>query len=198
MKRIGVTGGIGSGKTSVCKLFEALEIPVYYADQKAKKLLISNPSVKKSVKALLGIEAYFKNGQPDRVFIASKIFSDKSLLDQINQIIHPVVQKDAERWAEQFDKSITPYVVKEAALLVENGSYRSLDALIVVTSPEEVRIKRVMLRDNISREEVLKRFRNQLPEEEKTKVADYIIINDGNQALIPQVWAIHQKINKVK
>lgn len=198
LKRIGITGGIGSGKTTVCNIFETFGIPVYYADQNAKKLMNSNPYVKKSIKNILGNSAFYKNGQPNKAFIASKIFSDKNLLSQINQIIHPAVQREAERWAEQFNKSIIPYVLNEAALLVENGGYRSLDALIVVTCPEDIRIKRVMKRDSISHAEVMKRIKNQLPEEEKIKVADYLIINDGNLPLIPQIWAIHQKILGVK
>ena len=171
---------------------------MYYADQNAKTLLKSNPLVKKSIRDILGSKAYYKNGQPDRAYIASKIFSDKSLLEQINQIIHPAVQRDADRWAEQFDKSLTPYVISEAALFVENGSYRSLDALIVVTCPEDIRIKRVMNRDNVAHEEVMKRIKNQTSEDEKIKVADYLVVNDGNQSLVPQVWAIHHKIIKAK
>ncbi|MBL0026090.1 MAG: dephospho-CoA kinase [Saprospiraceae bacterium] len=198
MKKIGITGGIGSGKSTICKIFETLGIPVYYADQRARKLMNTNPTVKKGVKDLLGLDSYHKNGQLNRKYIGLKIFSDKTYMAKINQIVHPVVRTDSDRWAEQFDTAVTPYVVKEAALLVENGSYRTLDSLIVVTCPEELRIKRVMARDKISREEVIKKMKTQLPEEDKIMVADYLINNDGIQALIPQVWKIHHKLTNIK
>ncbi|MBK8515794.1 MAG: dephospho-CoA kinase [Saprospiraceae bacterium] len=198
MKKIGITGGIGSGKSTICKIFETLGIPVYYADQRARKLMNTNPTVKKGVKDLLGLDSYHKNGQLNRKYIGLKIFSDKTYMAKINQIVHPVVRTDSDRWAEQFDTAVTPYVVKEAALLVENGSYSTLDSLIVVTCPEELRIKRVMARDKISREEVIKKMKTQLPEEDKIMVADYLINNDGIQALIPQVWKIHHKLTNIK
>jgi len=196
MKRVGITGGIGSGKTTVCKIFETLDIPVYYADVEAKKIMASSLSVKLQLKTLLGEAAYHKNGKPDRKYIASRIFSDKELLSKVNQIIHPAVQDDAERWIEQNRlKGKLPYVLKEAALLVENGSYKSLDVLIVVTCPEDIRIKRVMKRDHLTYAEVLKKIENQHPESEKIKVADFLIVNDGVRLLIPQVWEIHKKLN---
>jgi dephospho-CoA kinase len=198
LKKIGITGGIGSGKSTICKIFETLGIPVYYADQRARKLMNTNPTVKKGVKDLLGLDSYHKNGQLNRKYIGLKIFSDKTYMAKINQIVHPVVRTDSDRWAEQFDTAVTPYVVKEAALLVENGSYSTLDSLIVVTCPEELRIKRVMARDKISREEVIKKMKTQLPEEDKIMVADYLINNDGIQALIPQVWKIHHKLTNIK
>lgn len=197
MKKVGITGGIGSGKTTVCKIFESLDIPVYYADLQAKKIMASSLTVKQQLKSLLGAEAYHKNGKPNRKYIASKIFADKALLAGINSIVHPAVQSDAERWMEQFKASgHTSYIIKEAALLVENGSYKALDALIVVTCPEEIRIKRVMDRDHLSHNEVLNKIKNQYSESEKIKVADYIIINDGTKPLIPQIWQIHKKLTK--
>jgi dephospho-CoA kinase len=198
MKIIGITGGIGSGKTTVCLLFESMGIPVYYADIQAKKIMNSNPTLKKKVKDLLGDEAYFANGKLNRVYVASKIFSDKEMLSQINQLVHPMVQEDSKRWSEQFRKDEIPYVIKEAALLVENGSYRSLDSLIVVTCPQETRIQRVIKRDKTTYEAVLKKLKIQLPEDEKIKVADFVIDNSGHQSLIPQVWKIHKKLIKSK
>lgn len=195
MKIIGLTGGIGSGKTTVCKIFESLGIPIYYADTEAKKIMTSNPQVKSRVKVLLGHEAYHKNGKPDRKYIAEKIFGDKSLLAQISAIVHPAVRTSAERWAKSFaSDSNVPYVLQEAALLVENGSYKALTSLIVVTCPEEIRIKRVMLRDDLTYDEVMKKIKSQLPEEEKVRVADFIIKNDGKSLLIPQVMDIHRKL----
>ncbi len=194
LKIIGITGGIGSGKTTVCNIFETLDVPIYYADQEAKRIISINPAVKKQIKLLLGTDSYFKNGKPNKTYIASKIFSDKSLLDSMNKIVHPAVQTDVERWVETIKASSNAtYVLKEAALLVENKSYKHLDALIVVTCPENIRIKRVMERDQVTEDAVLARIKNQLPEEEKVRVADYIINNDGSMPLIPQVWEIHRK-----
>lgn len=195
MKKIGITGGIGSGKTTVCKIFESLDIPVYYADKEAKKIMASNLSVKKQIKDLIGEEAFFKNGKPDRNYIASKIFTDKELLAKINEIVHPAVQLDADRWFEMMkNENISKYCLKEAALMVETGSYKSLHAMIVVTCPEDIRIHRVMKRDKLKFEDVMRKVRNQIPEEDKVKLADFVIINDGKTSLIPQVWAIHHKL----
>ncbi len=195
MKKIGITGGIGSGKTTVCKIFESLDIPVYYADKEAKKIMASNLSVKKQIKDLIGEEAFFKNGKPDRSYIASKIFTDKELLSKINEIVHPAVQLDADRWFEMMkNENISKYCLKEAALMVETGSYKSLHAMIVVTCPEDIRIHRVMKRDKLKFEDVMRKVRNQIPEEDKVKLADFVIVNDGKTSLIPQVWAIHHKL----
>lgn len=195
MKKIGITGGIGSGKTTVCKIFESLDIPVYYADKEAKKIMASNLSVKKQIKDLIGEEAFFKNGKPDRNYIASKIFTDKELLAKINEIVHPAVQLDADRWFEMMkNENISKYCLKEAALMVETGSYKSLHAMIVVTCPEDIRIHRVMKRDKLKFEDVMRKVRNQIPEEDKVKLADFVIVNDGKTSLIPQVWAIHHKL----
>jgi dephospho-CoA kinase len=193
MKRVGITGGIGAGKSTVTQIFQSLGIPVYIADYEARKIISSNASVKKQIKALLGPEAYHKNGKPDRAYIASLIFNDKSLLAQMNKIVHPAVQLHFNRWCESFrpvQKIL--YVLQEAALLVETGNFKTLDALIVVTCPEEIRIKRVMERDECSRQDVLLKMKNQFSEEEKVRFADFTVINDGEHLLIPQVLAIHK------
>jgi len=195
MKRVGITGGIGAGKSTVTQIFQSLGVPVYIADNEARKIISSNASVKKQIKALIGPEAYHKNGKPDRTYIASRIFSDKLLLSQINKIVHPAVQLHFNRWCESFrpaEKIL--YVLQEAALLVETGNFKTLDALILVTCPEEIRIKRVMERDDCSRQDVLSRMKNQLSEDEKVRVADFTIINDGKHLLIPQVLAIHKNM----
>lgn len=195
MKKIGITGGIGSGKTTICKIFESLNVPIYYADVEAKKIMASNLQVKSQLKEILGEKAYHKNGKPDRKYIASKIFSDKELMSKVEKIIHPAVLSDSERWMEQWKAAgNSSYVLKEAALLVENGTFKYLDALIVVTCPENIRIKRVMKRDKLSFEDVMSKVKNQLPEDDKVKVADYIIINDGIKPLIPQIWEIHNRL----
>ncbi len=193
MLKIGITGGIGSGKTTVAKLFAVLGVPVYNADTEAKKIMVSNLKVKTLIKNLLGDASYHRNGKPNRAYISSKIFNDKELLTAINNIVHPAVHTDTEQWADHYRKEgKTPYVLREAALLVENGSYKSLDKLIVVTCPEPERIIRVMKRDKLNKEEVTQKIQNQLPESEKVKVADFVIINDGQHPLIPQVWKLHQ------
>ena len=188
---VGITGGIGSGKTTVCKIFEVFGVPVYYADERAKWLLDNDNLIKESVISLLGSDAY-SNGLLNRVYIANKVFNDSTLLEAYNNIIHPAVAEDTLIFSSKYlDK---PYILKEAALLVETGSYLTLDKLIVVTSSLQERINRVIQRDNVTEKEVLVRIKNQLPEEEKLKVADYIIVNDGNSSLIEQVKAIHQEL----
>jgi dephospho-CoA kinase len=195
-KKVGITGGIGSGKTTVCRMFETLGIPIFYADIQAKRLMETSPYVKSQVVDLLGEKSYFPNGKPDRKFIAGLVFTDSTLLDSINKIIHPLVHAEADRWYDGLKtENNTPFCLYEAALLVENGSFKMQDALIVVTCPEEIRLERVMLRDKALRQEVQQKIDNQLPEEDKIRVADFIIKNDGTQPLIPQVWDIYNKLS---
>jgi len=191
MIEAGITGGIGSGKTTVCRIFESMGIPVYYADPRAKFLMYKDKELKQQIKNLLGEEAYHSNGRPNRAVIATKIFSDKELLKGINSLVHPAVKNDYLKWRAQQKSKYTLY---EAALLVENNSYKKLDALIVVTAPESMRLARVVKRDNSNIEAVKSRMKNQLPESAKVAVADYLINNGGSQSLIPQIWEINQKL----
>lgn len=191
MISVGVTGGIGSGKTTVCRIFEQLAIPVYYADKEAKRLMSHDRDLKSEIKALLSNKAYHKNGRLNRKYVASVVFSDKDKLDKLNKLVHPAVRKDAKAWSQ---KQNSKYTLQEAALFVENGSYKQLDYLIVVTAPVEMRIKRVVKRDNSNFDEVKRRIDNQLPEIEKKKVADFIIDNSGDVSLINQVWKIHREL----
>ena len=191
MIKVGITGGIGSGKTTVCRLFEKMDIPVYYADIEAKKLMTYDKDLKQKIKDLLGKEAYHKNGRLNRSFVASIIFNDKEKLESLNALVHPAVAKDGKAW---FERQTTKYAIKEAALLVENESYKQLDFLIVVTAPVEMRIKRVVKRDKSDYNQVKLRIANQLPEIQKKKVADFIIDNSGDVSLISQVWKIHRKL----
>jgi dephospho-CoA kinase len=193
MIKVGITGGIGSGKTTVCKLFETLDIPVYYADDRAKKLMTSDKKVKLAIINLFGAEAYYRNGRLNRPFISAHVFKNKPLLKKLNAIVHPAVQEDGDRW---FAEQHTRFALKEAALLIESGSYKSMDKLIVVTCPLDIRVSRVVERDGFTKEAVLKRINNQLPEEEKVKFADFIIVNDGKKALIPQVLKVYKKLMK--
>ena len=194
MIKVGITGGIGSGKTTVCKIFESLGVPVYYADDRAKKIMTSDKRLKADLIHLLGEECYFKNGRLNRKFIGSRVFKNKSLLKKLNKLVHPAVLKDGELW---YSKQKGVMAIKEAALLIESGSYLSLDKLIVVTAPEKVRLQRVMERDNLSLEAVKEKMKNQLTDDEFLKYADFRIINDGKKLLIPQVRKIYNAIRKL-
>jgi dephospho-CoA kinase len=191
MIKVGITGGIGSGKTTVCKLFEKMDIPVYYADVEAKKLMTFDATLKKGIKELLGTDAYYRNGRLNRKYVASIIFNDKEKLAQLNSLVHPAVALNGKKW---FSEQKSKYAIKEAALLVENESYKQLDYLIVVTAPVEMRIKRVVKRDKSNYNQVKLRIANQLPEVQKKKVADFVIDNSGDVSLISQVWKIHRKL----
>ncbi len=193
--RVGITGGIGSGKTTVCRMFAVLGVPVYDADFWAKWLIEHDPQVRAEVVAVLGPEAYLPDGTYRRTYVAEQVFADESLLQALNAAVHPAVERHSRLWHEQQVAALgCPYTLKEAALLVESGSYRFLNALIVVTAPEEVRLRRVMLRDGQSESAVRARMQRQWPEAAKVALADFIIVNDGQQALIPQVWSTHQAL----
>lgn len=195
MLKVGITGGIGSGKTTVCKIFSTLGIPVYYADSSAKHLMHTDPDLIKRIKLLFGNAAYDGNGQLNRKWIAEKAFQDKNLLEQLNAIVHPAVFQDTLSWFRSHQDK--PYTLYEAAIMFESGSYKLMDKMITVFAPKEDRIERTMKRDEISREDVLERIGKQLPEEEKMKRADFIIYNDHSQPLIEQVLTIHQQLLKI-
>lgn len=190
MKKIGITGGIGSGKTTVCKIFESLNIPVYYADDRAKALMTENPALVDSIKNLLGDEAYLEDGALNRKHVANVVFNDAQKLQQLNSLVHPAVAKDGINWNNA--QQSVPYTLKEAALLIESGSYKALDFLITVWAPKETRIQRVLQRDQATRQEVEARINKQLPEIEKLKTADFVIINDGKKSLVQQVANLHR------
>ncbi|TNE51132.1 MAG: dephospho-CoA kinase [Bacteroidetes bacterium] len=194
--RVGITGGIGSGKTTVCQIFQTLGIPVYDADHWAKWLITHDPGIKSAIVGLLGPDAYLKDGTYNRSFVANAVFSDRLKLDALNQIVHPAVEGHSLDWHLEQARTGCPYTLREAALLIESGGHKNLDALIVVTAPEEVRIERVMQRDGVTDDAVRARIRNQMPESEKTALADYVIRNDGRHQLIPQVLAIHHALVK--
>ena len=189
MLKIGLTGGIGSGKSTVAKIFETLGIPVYYADKEAKRLMNSDDELIFSIKKNFGEEIY-KNGELDRTLLASIVFNDRYKLDLLNSLVHPVTIRDAEQWAQ---KQKSPYTIKEAALLFEAGSVSNLDHVIGVSAPTELRINRAMKRNNTSREEVINRMNQQINEEIKMRLCDFIIYNDEKQFLISQVLELHQK-----
>lgn len=194
MIKAGITGGIGSGKTTVCKIFEVLGVPVYYADDRAKELITTDVSLIKKIKKLLGDDAYDAENNINKKRIAAVVFNFPEVLEQYNAIVHPAVFEDAEKWMrrhQQFD-----YILEEAALLFETGTYQKLDTIICVTAPLEVRIERIKKRDGLSEEEILARIANQMPEEEKIALSDYVIYNDGSTPLIRQVLRIHEKLTE--
>lgn len=193
MKTIGLTGGIGSGKSTVARIFEVMGVPVYYSDDRAKEMYYV-PEVKEKVIALLGKEAYLNEHQIDKKFIANKIFSNTTILQEINGIIHPAVKKDFAEWATK--KTHHPFVLKESALLFETGIYKTLDASILVVSPELLRAKRIAKRDNLTETEVISRFRSQMNDEQKIPLASYIIHNDEEHSLIEQVLEVKQKVKE--
>lgn len=192
--RVGITGGIGSGKSTVCRIFGFFGVPVYDADYWAKWLLNNNEGIKMAVRKVFGPEAYMP--EYNRAFIAKSVFNDPEKLAALNAIAHPAVEKHSLAWHREQISNGSPYTVKEAALIIESGAYKYLDFLILVSAPEKLRIQRVMDRDGVNMEQVLGRIRNQLPESEKMNFADAVIVNDGQHSLIKQVWKLHQTLLK--
>lgn len=190
MLKIGLTGGIGSGKSTIAQIFEKLGIKVYYADTRAKELMEDNLELVREIKKLLG-EASYQSGKLDRKYISNKVFIDKALLEKLNHIVHPAVRKDFEHWCRAYEKE--SYVIEEAALLFETGYYRDFDYTILVSSAMELRIQRIMKRDNVERDVVEQRMKNQFPEAEKLKLCDFEIKNNEKELLIPQVLDLHNK-----
>ena len=187
---IGITGGIGSGKSTVCLIFDLFGIPVYNSDVRAKELMNTNPNLIQSIQANFGPEVYV-DGNVNSTVLARKVFSDPAALKQLNALVHPVVSRDFDEWKDQFEKT---HIVKEAAILIESGAYKQCDRVIVVEAPENLRIKRVMVRDGVPNEEVKARIRNQMSEAERRVHADYIIDNSGDAMLIPQVNQILESL----
>lgn len=193
MLKIGITGGIGSGKTFISSIFNRLGIPVYYSDLQARLLMSTDPGLIESIKQLFGDRAYVNN-ELNRQYIAQQVFNRKTSLEKLNQIVHPIVEKDFGNWcSEQVN---VPYVLKEAAILFESGSYKKLDKNIVIVSPVELRIKRVMERDNTTKNDIESRIKNQWPTEKLKALADFVIYNDNKQLLLPQVIEINLKIRE--
>ena len=185
--KVGITGGIGSGKSTVAKIFEILNIPVYYADSAAKRLMNEEGELKEKLIATFGKEIYL-NGLLNRPYLSSIVFNDPQKLNLLNALTHPATIADADKWMQ---KQTAPYALKEAALIFESNAHKQLDKVIGVFAPAPLRIKRVMQRDAISETEVLIRMQKQMNEEEKMQSCDYIITNDERNLLIPQVLKIH-------
>lgn len=188
MKGIGVTGGIGSGKSFICKIFEDLGYRVYYADQRAKVLMTENEHIVSGVTSLFGEEAYLGDGSLNRAFIGGIVFKDPEKLEALNRIVHPETGKDYLDWLANtpkiYDKK---FVLKEAAILFESGAYKTSDVVLSIYAPKSLRLERVLQRDRSQRQAVLDRMDKQWSEWEKYKRSDFVIINDGKHMLLPQI-----------
>ena len=193
MFRIGLTGGIGSGKSTVAHVFEILGIPVYYADKEAKRLMNEDPEIRKQLITHFGEEAY-KDNLINRRFLAEIVFKDKEKLHLLNSLVHPITIARAEEWMVQQN---TPYVIKEAALIFESGSQENLDYVIGVSAPLALRIQRTMKRDGVTREEVLNRMQHQIQESIKMRLCDFVIRNDEQHLVLPQALALHEKLKRL-
>jgi dephospho-CoA kinase len=189
MLKIGLTGGIGSGKTTVAKIFELLNVPVYYADEASKRLYHTDKDLMADVKKHFGEDVY-ENDRLNRSKLAAIVFNSPEKLDLLNQLVHPPTIRDAQQWME---KQTAPYIIKEAALLFESGSSEGLDFIIGVKSPTHLRIKRVMDRDHLTRDEILGRANRQIDEEIKTRLCDFVITNNEQELVIPQVLELHSR-----
>ena len=190
MKKIGLTGGIGVGKTFVADIFQKMGYTVFSADTEAKKCMQESKDLKSAVIQNFGDEMY-KNGVLQKEKLANIVFNDSEKLNELNQLVHPFVQLEFENWCTN---QTSKFVIKEAAILFESRANKGLDAVICVSSPMEVRIKRVMERDKCSREKVMKRIAMQMPQETKEKLSDFVIINAENEKILPQILSVCKKI----
>ena len=191
MLKIGLTGGIGSGKSTVVKVFMQLGVPVYVSDDRAKYLMHENQSLKTSIISVFG-EKTFLNGKLNRSYIASTVFSNTNKLSELNALVHPYVKKDFETWLASQNAN---YIIKEAAILFETGANKFLDKVILVESPERLKIQRIMSRDSLKHEDIIDRMNKQWSDFDKRIYADYIILNDEKSSLIEQILKLHKVFN---
>ena len=190
MKKIGITGGIGSGKSFIATIIERMGYPVYYSDVRSKELTNAHPVIRQGLIDLVGENVYF-GGELDKKVLASAIFSNDEIRMKVNQLIHPIVRQDFEDWAKAQTNDL---IFNEAAILFETGAYRNFDATILIYAPEELRLKRVLNRDIITKEEVIARMKNQMSDEEKLKMTPYSILNDGEIALLKQLEEVIERL----
>lgn len=191
-KIIGITGGIGSGKSLICKIFSTMNIPIYDADSRAKYLINNDLSLKKSIRSLLGENAYTTSGEYNRKWVASQVFDNPDLLKQLNSLVHPCVHKDAHEWVKKFPNS--PFLLYEAALMKAAGDNNFFDKVIVVNAPIDLRIKRIQARDKRSEQEIRDIMARQISDEERLKIADYVIENDDNKPVLEQVLGLYDEL----
>ncbi|MEA3444120.1 MAG: dephospho-CoA kinase [Bacteroidota bacterium] len=193
MKKIGITGGIGTGKSTVCEIFKVLGVPVFNSDLESKNILNTDSELKNNLIEQFGNQIYMHNGLLNKALFGFKIFNDKNKLKLANSIIHPAVKKQFQQWCKNYYQN--KYILKEAAILFESGAHKQLDAVIAVSTPENIRIKRIMQRDNTTEEEIRARISKQWSQEKVNKMADYVIQNDGINLLLPQVFKLHELFN---
>jgi len=191
MKRVGLTGNMGAGKSTVAKVFNVMGVPVYHADQQAKTFL-QTEAVAQQIRNLFGEKVVNQDLIVDRKALAQIVFNDKAQLDALNHIIHPLVKQDFEEWCLEHERY--RYIIHEAAVLFESGFDRLFDSTILVMAPEELCISRVMQRDGMSKDMVIARLLNQWSQEEKQELATYLILNNDLVSVIPQIISIHDKI----
>lgn len=187
---IGITGGIGSGKSYICRIVETMGYPVFYSDSEAKKIITSNPSAVTGLKELFGEEAY-SQGNLNKDFLADQIFTNPALREKMNDLVHPLVRQEYHDWAKSTASKI---VFNEAAILFETGSYKSFDKTILVVAPKELRVERVKKRDQANEEDILARMNAQWTDEKKKALADFVLINDEKTAVLPQLNVILAEI----
>lgn len=192
MFKLGITGGIGSGKTSVCRVFEVLNIPVFSADRVAREITETDEIIINGINSIAGRNLYL-NGSLDRPALSNLIFNDQSLLKKVNSLVHPAVFKYFERWVSEQTSS---YVIMEAAILFESGASKMVDRVATIVAPVEERIERIILRNRLSREQIEERMRNQMDDLTRSKQSDYIINNSENDMIIPVILKIHDDILK--
>lgn len=191
MIKVGITGGIGSGKSTACKVFRALGIPVFEADAEARKLQNTDPVIRQQLIELFGTDVYLQDQTINRKFLAPIVFNNPNLLLKLNEIIHLVVRKAFYDWYEKQD---APYILHEAAILFETGFYKMMDKTITIATDENQRIERVMKRDGVTDQQVIARLRNQWTDEERIKHADFVIHNNDDELIVPQIITIDKKI----
>jgi dephospho-CoA kinase len=194
--RIGITGGMGAGKSTICKIFGQLGVSIYDADSRAKFIMSNNQELKKAITENFGWDAYTRKDELNREYLAKVVFNNEEKLELLNNLVHPAVKNDYEQWAQ--DHRDEPYSLKEAALLFESMSYKTLHKVIVIASPIETRIERIMKRDHVKREDILKRIQNQSTDRERMNKADWVIYNDGVRSLIEQILEVHHKILAIR
>ncbi len=197
MLKVGITGGIGSGKTTVCKIFEVLGVPVFYADLVAKEIMVKDLILIEGVKAAFGGDSYFDSGVLNNKHIAAIVFNNKAELEKLNALVHPAVFRAFDSWLEEIPPN-SPYILKEAALLFESESYKMCNTSILVTAPKQMKLDRVTERDGVSAEQVLARMDKQFTDEQKLAMADHHILNDESRSLISQVLDLHQRFLNAK
>lgn len=190
MLKIGLTGGIGSGKSTVARVFKVLGAQVYRADIEAKRLMNTDENLKNKIIKLFGEEAYH-DGKLNSPFIASLVFNDSEKLNRLNAIVHPAVHYDFNHWADYLSSQV--YIIEEAAILFETGFYKDFDYMVMVYAEDELRIKRVMERDKVERNKIIERMSNQMDQDRKKELSDFVIFNNENDLIIPQVLSLHHK-----